>query len=329
MTTADNKKRDRKGAQLALELEPALLERLRAHAAADGRPVSTLVRRWIEAGLDGEADSTEDSIPRSEFTDLVDIVTLIRNEVTELSQWRSAHDGYHHAQITEPIDGDLISMADLAGRWGITANTVSRRLSFLGIKPIRQGNYRFITAEQLALGDELQQHILSGKPMSTFQQPNTNMLQSFVRMSDWIDASGLSRSTAYELLRILQIEPEARRVSTSRKPVSHLSAEQIQRLQPWANKIKHGATLPQIREQTQNQLAELVDQLPLSRSSVFELVKALGITTEKGPGPGGKGRVAWVSDADADRLADAANRVHRGEVRIADLAANMDHPSLL
>lgn len=59
-------------------------------------------------------------------------------------------------------------MADLASRWGITANTVSRRLAFLGIKPIRQGNYRFITAEQLALGDELQQHILSGKPMESF-----------------------------------------------------------------------------------------------------------------------------------------------------------------
>ena len=62
----------------------------------------------------------------------------------------------------------LTPMADLAGRWGITANTVSRRLSFLGIKPIRQGNYRFITSEQLALADELQQHILSGKPQDTF-----------------------------------------------------------------------------------------------------------------------------------------------------------------
>jgi hypothetical protein len=70
-------------------------------------------------------------------------------------------------------------------------------------------------------------------------------------------------------------------------------------------------------------LAELVEQLPLSRSSVFELVKALGITTEKGPGPGGKGRVAWVSGADADRLADAAQRVHRGEARIADLAGGL------
>ena len=37
-------------------------------------------------------------------------------------------------------------------------------------------------------------------------------------------------------------------------------------------------------------LAELVDQLPLSRSSVFELDKVLGITTVKGPGLGGRGR---------------------------------------
>jgi hypothetical protein len=73
-------------------------------------------------------------------------------------------------------------------------------------------------------------------------------------------------------------------------------------------------------------LAELVDQLPLSRSSVFELVKALGISTTKGPGVGGRGRVAWVNSADADRLNVAAQRVHRGEVRIADLAHGLQRP---
>ncbi len=73
-------------------------------------------------------------------------------------------------------------------------------------------------------------------------------------------------------------------------------------------------------------LAELVDQLPLSRGSVFELVKVLGIVTTKGPGPGGRGRVAWLRTADADRLADAAARVARGEVRIADLAGGLQRP---
>jgi hypothetical protein len=70
-------------------------------------------------------------------------------------------------------------------------------------------------------------------------------------------------------------------------------------------------------------LAELTEALPVSRGSVFELVKALGITTTKGPGPGGRGRVAWVSAPDADRLAEAAQRVARGEVRIADLAGGL------
>jgi len=67
-------------------------------------------------------------------------------------------------------------------------------------------------------------------------------------------------------------------------------------------------------------LTELIAALPLSRGSIFEIIKALGIVTTKGPGAGGKGRVAWVSNADGERLFDAAHRVNRGEVRIADLA---------
>ena len=70
-------------------------------------------------------------------------------------------------------------------------------------------------------------------------------------------------------------------------------------------------------------LSELIDVLPLSRGSVFALLHALGITTTKGPGPDGKGRVAWVSDAEAARVADAAARVNRGEVRISDLSGGL------
>ena len=63
-------------------------------------------------------------------------------------------------------------MADLATRWGVTPNTVSRRLSFLGLKPIRQGNFRFLTPEQLHLAEQLHQHVLSGKPQESFPRSN-------------------------------------------------------------------------------------------------------------------------------------------------------------
>lgn len=68
-------------------------------------------------------------------------------------------------------------------------------------------------------------------------------------------------------------------------------------------------------------LADLSEELPVGRSSLFELLKALAITTSKGPGPDGKGRVAWVSSADADRLRAAAHSVSKGERKIADFAA--------
>lgn len=68
----------------------------------------------------------------------------------------------------------LFPMAELAARWGVTSNTVSRRLSYLGIKPIRQGNFRFITADELELAEQLQQHVLSGKPMEAFPRPDSD-----------------------------------------------------------------------------------------------------------------------------------------------------------
>jgi hypothetical protein len=46
--------RDRKGSQLSFEVAPELLQRLRAHAAAERRTVAALLRSWIEAGLAAE-----------------------------------------------------------------------------------------------------------------------------------------------------------------------------------------------------------------------------------------------------------------------------------
>ena len=77
-----------------------------------------------------------------------------------------------------PIDAfALVPMAELSDRWAVTPNTVSRRLAFLGIKPIRQGNYRFLTPEQVEQAQKLHDHILSGEPQDTFPRPDGDSSQ--------------------------------------------------------------------------------------------------------------------------------------------------------
>ena len=75
----------------------------------------------------------------------------------------------------------LTPMAELASRWAITPNTVSRRLSFLGIKPIRQGNFRYLTSEQLEIAQALHDHVISGKPMEDFPRPDSGDTRQVAR----------------------------------------------------------------------------------------------------------------------------------------------------
>jgi hypothetical protein len=77
--------RDRKGAQLSLELEPQLLERLRARAAAEGRPLAVMVRRWLEAGLSG---ALEQQAGPAAVPDLADLVERVERLEAELAQLR-------------------------------------------------------------------------------------------------------------------------------------------------------------------------------------------------------------------------------------------------
>lgn len=49
--------RDRRGAQLAIQIPPELLARLKTYAGAQQRPMAELLRRWIEAGLAGALES--------------------------------------------------------------------------------------------------------------------------------------------------------------------------------------------------------------------------------------------------------------------------------
>ena len=124
------------------------------------------------------------------------------------------------------------------------------------------------------------------------------------RLSEWQLSSGLSRSTLYELLKLLKIEPEGRRVASSRKLVSYLSADQIQTLEQWSAAIKNGATMPQIRERigsseivpaTNPILSETIpgssqtvqdsDLIPRLEAAELAVSSGLGLTTRE---------VAWI-----------------------------------
>lgn len=138
-----------------------------------------------------------------------------------------------------------LQLKECEKRWGLSRNGVKARAKFLCVKITRPcSTSAYWPWDDLALGDDLHSWIQRGNPMKEFSIPT----QKLTRLGDWAEATGISRSTAYELLKLLQIEPKARRVPTSRKPVSHLTADQIGELNPWAKQLAGGATLPQIKE---------------------------------------------------------------------------------
>lgn len=110
----------------------------------------------------------------------------------------------------------MVPMATLAGEWGINANTVSRRLKFLGIKPERQGNNRFITLEQKALADELQSHILSGKSMDTFPVRQADGSTTTIQKRQPTQVAGLALNNSELVAALLQMQQQMASTKPSR-----------------------------------------------------------------------------------------------------------------
>ena len=61
-----------------------------------------------------------------------------------------------------------------------------------------------------------------------------------LRQSEWIEASSLSRSTCFELIKAAEITPETRKVADVRRPVSWLTPDQVERLDALARLVKDG-----------------------------------------------------------------------------------------
>jgi hypothetical protein len=176
----------------------------------------------------------------------------------------------------------LTPMAELATRWGITANTVSRRLAFLGIKAERQGNLRYITAEQLAQGDALQGHIVSGKPMELFPR------------ADQPDGGLVTRRVSGSGLVTGQVEQMAAIAAAMAAAMPSAPVDPLRRAKALAEAAELGVALSSL------ELAELVGMSPAT---------VAGWPTGHQPRPGFKllrckqkpgGAVWWIVERDGD-----------------------------
>ena len=88
-----------------------------------------------------------------------------------------------------------------------------------------------------------------------------------ILVSDWIArTSSVSRSTFYELIKILNIDPEKRRVPGSRAAQSWLSFEQEQELNHWASAMAQGANLTMIRDK----VAQIQSAIPAASQTVSD-----------------------------------------------------------
>lgn len=129
---------DRRGAQLAFELPPELLERLRAQAAAERRTVAALLRGWIEAGL--AAGPAAPGVDLSDLSERVGCLerelALLRRPTPPVTANSSNLPASPNRVIPAPLVGDVppggIETAALADRLGMRRGTLNARIARAG-----------------------------------------------------------------------------------------------------------------------------------------------------------------------------------------------------
>jgi predicted DNA-binding protein len=107
-------------------------------------------------------------------------------------------------------------------------------------------------------------------------------------------------------------------------PLEHAIAQTVDRWLESQNCEDSADTKPQNRL-----LSDLIRELPLARGSIYQLIKELGIDTIMAPDPNNRGRVAWLTPDDCERLRDVAQKVANKEIKIADASIIADANSNL
>lgn len=91
---------------------------------------------------------------------------------------------------------DTYPVADLLDRYALNSKqSLYNRLNALGIKPQKQGNKSFVTADQLRTLDALHNHLLAGKALSEFpldaseEASNPDPASALVPVADALDVA--------------------------------------------------------------------------------------------------------------------------------------------
>jgi hypothetical protein len=106
---------------------------------------------------------------------------------------------------------DNFPVSQLQNRFSIGKQAVYNRLDALDIKPFKEGNKSYITADQLQLLDRLHEHINQGGTMAEFPKSTASPVDSLKSPVDKSDSpveiveTGMNLSTANNLEALVQV----------------------------------------------------------------------------------------------------------------------------
>ena len=82
------------------------------------------------------------------------------------------------------------------------------------------------------------------------------------RFSEWHEEAGISRSMAYELLKMVKVTPVQRRIPGSKKPASFLTQEHLAQLAQPLELLNQGWTIPMLKEaKEKNDAAQAISDI--------------------------------------------------------------------
>ena len=106
------------------------------------------------------------------------------------------------------------------------------------------------------------------KPASLPMQTIDAIPSGMERFTEWYERNGVSRSTAFQLLKLLKIEPIKKRVPDSKKPASFLTRAHVTALTMTVQALNNGLSMADLRKQFESEREEKSAIVPAPSAAV-------------------------------------------------------------